>query len=399
MVIIIMKLKKLISITLCAVMLTIMLVGCSDSDYEADVPEDDGNAVLTDTNPDTDPDVDDTHGMQLPVSIDFEAAFAAFEPDTVMVRAGDLTVVWAELYVFLFNAVNELLGSFDMGADWSDVLVEDLTLADVTLGRAVEEAVQYLIFEYGSYVTGVTLSAEDLSMLSAEVDNLVEMYGDREELSAVLRAFGGFYSIELFESMIRKQHLLDVLMRELYGMEAELFPDESTTMFAEREGFMMAKHILRLRDEVGEGTALGESEAILEQLNAYDGDDIIAYFDALMHIHSEDTGIFNYPHGYLFQFPDMVVPFSQASAGLQVGQFSDIVVTDFGYHIILRIPINYDIIPIGQENLGQLFTLRQLAASEDLNSVLQGWRDELIIEFTPEFESIYIADIFELIHN
>jgi len=376
-----------------------MLVGCSDSDYEADVPEDDGNAVLTDTNPDTDPDVDDTHGMQLPVSIDFEAAFAAFEPDTVMVRAGDLTVVWAELYVFLFNAVNELLGSFDMGADWSDVLVEDLTLADVTLGRAVEEAVQYLIFEYGSYVTGVTLSAEDLSMLSAEVDNLVEMYGDREELSAVLRAFGGFYSIELFESMIRKQHLLDVLMRELYGMEAELFPDESTTMFAEREGFMMAKHILRLRDEVGEGTALGESEAILEQLNAYDGDDIIAYFDALMHIHSEDTGIFNYPHGYLFQFPDMVVPFSQASAGLQVGQFSDIVVTDFGYHIILRIPINYDIIPIGQENLGQLFTLRQLAASEDLNSVLQGWRDELIIEFTPEFESIYIADIFELIHN
>jgi len=395
-----MKNGKLIAIALCVAVLVVMSIGC-DNVEENDVLDDEYSDVVTEVDflDDETSEVENIPAQDQFASVDFEAAFGAFAPDTIMVRGGDFTVTWAQLYVYLFNAVNELLHSFDMGGEWSDVLFEDVTLGDVTLGRAIEEAVQYLIFEYGAYVSGVTLSDVDLNMLAEETEALVDMYGDVEELAVVLRAFGGFYSIELFESMIATQHLVEVLMDALFGVDATLFPDEDVAVYAEGEGYMMVKHIFRVKTFEGDNASLIELEVVLQELQEYDGDDIESFFETLMLEQSEDPGIARYPDGFLFQFPDMAIPFSQTSATLRLGEFSDIIETEFGYHIILRIPINYDVVPIGIENLGQFYTLRQLAASDSLSSLLQEWRNEMVLEFAPEFESINMADIFMIIRS
>jgi hypothetical protein len=48
----------------------------------------------------------------------------------------------------------------------------------------------------------------------------------------------------------------------------------------------------------------------------------------------------------------MVSAFYDATIALEIGAFSDIVESDFGYHIIYRLPIDYDVTPIAYSDYG-----------------------------------------------
>ena len=89
--------------------------------------------------------------------------------------------------------------------------------------------------------------------------------------------------------------------------------------------YVKAKHIL-----VSDETLAKE---ILDKINK--GED----FDLLMNKYTEDPGIEAYPDGYLFTTGDMVQEFENAAFDLKDGQVSDIVQTQFGYHIIKREPL------------------------------------------------------------
>jgi len=388
-----MKIKQITAAMLCAILLLSVLSGCGDPDAGSDAELID-EPLITEADPET------TDPEQIPVpehGIDFEAALAAFAPDTIMIRSGDITMTWAEFYVFLFRPVSSLAYSNDIGIEWDNELEDGSTLADMVIEYVTEEALQFMVIEYGAKELNITLSSEDIKALSEDVENLIEMYGSRDELEFSLRENGGFYSFEVFESLIRLEYTMGLIMADLYGDNGESFPDDDVSEYALRNEYMMAKHILILSEEGDDAVALSESEDILKQLQSHiNDDDFFDIFDALMHEHSEDTGgLMTQPNGYLFQPVDMVAPFSEACAALEIGHMSDIVQTDYGYHIILRLPLDFDMIPIGAERTGQAHTLRQLAAMEDFDTVSQGWRDSLNPVFSPEYRSIDLATIFK----
>lgn len=89
-------------------------------------------------------------------------------------------------------------------------------------------------------------------------------------------------------------------------------------------------------DQVAEKRA--KAEDLLAQLQGVAADGLEAKFDELMMANSEDNPQ-NNPDGYTAVPGDMVAEFETTSLELKEGEMSGIVETEFGYHIILRLPL------------------------------------------------------------
>ena len=97
--------------------------------------------------------------------------------------------------------------------------------------------------------------------------------------------------------------------------------------------YIRCKHILIKNDEGDDKEANGE---LIRQLHdrAESGED----FDKLMQEYGEDPGVTSNPDGYYFFRGEMAEEFEKAAFSLRENQISDIVTTEFGFHIIQRLP-------------------------------------------------------------
>lgn len=81
-----------------------------------------------------------------------------------------------------------------------------------------------------------------------------------------------------------------------------------------------------------------EADALRTQLKA--AGDNQTLFTQLMEAHSTDLGSKSQPEGYVFVSGQMVEPFETGTKNLPVGAVSDPVKSEFGYHIIFRLPVS-----------------------------------------------------------
>ena len=161
----------MVAVLLCAVMLAVAVAGCTDNVRETESAD----------NTDYDFSNEDTH-----FNIDFDSAFAAYQPDTVMISVGDSVVTWEELFFYLFGNVysisSEAVGDFR----WSYIAYDDVTFAEVALTSSVDNALVYKAAEYGASLSGIALSAKDYDNLREEYELLIENFEDPEEFLGFL---------------------------------------------------------------------------------------------------------------------------------------------------------------------------------------------------------------------
>lgn len=100
---------------------------------------------------------------------------------------------------------------------------------------------------------------------------------------------------------------------------------------AYKENYICAKHILISGGTDSENQALAKK--VYEKAIKSDN------FDILIAEYGSDPGVNNAPNGYVFTKGDMVSSFETASYGLKENEISKPVKSEFGYHIIKRLPL------------------------------------------------------------
>ena len=188
--------------------------------------------------------------------------------------------------------------------------------------------------------------------------------------------------------------LFNPMLDEMFLDGSEYAPTEEDLLtYAAENDLLYAKHILIKTQDTATGEAYSaeeiaaqreKAEDILAQLRAIqDPEELEKTFDALMNENSEDTGLAANPDGYLFTAGQMVAPFEEGTRALDYGQVSDIVESDYGFHIILRLD------PSTAESV------RSKWAVQRLNELVDQWVNEAEVEETEDFTNLDIGEFYD----
>lgn len=276
-------------------------------------------------------------------------------PGNTAILTIDDTEVEAERYLFwLVNAIEtwKYRGyALETDEDWIQQ-VSGVSIRDAIKGDALDATVIYQVVENQAALRGAVVSQADAEEMDAQLQEMIDQVGGEEYFQNWLDQ--GCISREGFLAINRVPYLDEALM-EMMEQAGELeVTAEEVDDFIEEYGIYGAKHILlstRRSNADGSGyeefsdeekaQVLQKAQDLRRQLS--DAGDSEELFDELMNEYSEDgrneDGTLSAPNGYTLAYAGQMVPEFEAGAlALEVGQISDPIQTDYGYHIILRIP-------------------------------------------------------------
>lgn len=312
--------------------------------------------------------------------------------DTVLLTV-DGHGVSAEEYLFwLVNGIAEQKGAGNLADDaaW-DADIEDKDARTYLKDDALDVCRLYRVVENKAGELGITVTGEqqaDLEEQLARMGTQLAMYGSTMEDWLANNCI----SEEGFRHINAVAYLNEGLLEKLSGEGGELSPtDEEMDAFTEAQGIYNVKHILlnTFTEEDGKRVSMSDEEkavvkadadAILADIRA--DADPAERFDELMRERSQDPGLQTNPDGYFTGKGQMVAPFEEASLALEVGGISEVVESDFGYHIILRLSARTD-------------AVRQYCAGQKLSEAVEGWMDEAEVKTTKEYDAIDPKAFFE----
>ena len=287
--------------------------------------------------------------MDLAGITDPYAAVAGIDGSAPAAKLGGTEIPAAEVLYWLAINISgywEQYGGALPQIPWDAEMSSGTTLADQLKEGALEAA----LFYRGIQLLGSEESLSPDPSIAADVD------GERAEIASQLgseTAADHIYWAEMLDRdlVIRLNECRDLYgqLRELYfGEDSGHWPTDAEVMaWMDEAGFYRAKHILLLTTDPSTREPLDEA-AIAQKKEQIDGflaqlraaEDPIALFDQLMNEHSEDGGLAANPEGYTTSRGEMVAPFENAALALKDGEISDVVESEFGYHIILRLPLD-----------------------------------------------------------
>ncbi len=253
---------------------------------------------------------------------------ASSDKGTVMTIDGN--PITAEEYAFYFidyaNAWNNMLAS--LGMNWASVWSEEEFLEQVR-GSVDEEltsrqAALGLIDQHNIHLTRAQID-EVLSMKQEAIDSLGGEEGFQEQLNNI------GMSETMFDNRLYCSYIYGRLNEVLFGDGGQYQTPLDQISTYMQENYLRAKHVL-ISDETENAEAIAQEVAQRAQAGES--------FDGLIMEYGEDPGMISQPEGYAFKEGDMVDEFYQGTAALAEGGISDPIRSDFGWHIIQRLPFD-----------------------------------------------------------
>jgi len=256
---------------------------------------------------------------------------------------------------------------------------------DNELKKLKQEVFDYIVEEALISInmpkTFSVLNDKDYEEINSYINNMIVRYGGIEKFRSVLAEDKvTFYQFMKYtKSSYINSNYLNALIKNVKATDEQLekYYDDNKKFFVEPET-VKAKHILFLLRDQTTGEAYSE-EKIKEIENK--AKDVLkdirdgADFDELMDKYGEDPGAKQMPEGYTFSRGEMVKEFEDAAFAMNVGEVSELVKTQYGYHIIKVV----DKIPERQILLDEIKDairpeLDQKAKNDFIEELLDKWK-------------------------
>lgn len=196
------------------------------------------------------------------------------------------------------------------------------------------------------------------------------------------------FSDQSYNNFMYISQCYNALNEYYYGENGANVPSDEDLRQYFADNYIAAKHILisTVDSTTGETIrtdeeAKAEAQKILDRINA--GED----YDALMNEYSEDPGLAGNPDGYIFTEGEMVTEFYDGAKALAEDEVSGLIKSDYGYHIIKRVPLDVD----GQfENYKGMLTTAVAGTMDDL---LTQWMQEADVQTTETYDEITYQNV------
>ncbi len=196
------------------------------------------------------------------------------------------------------------------------------------------------------------------------------------------------FSDQTYQNFMYISQCYQALNDYYFGENGVNTPSDEDIQKYYEDNYITAKHILITTVDPASGEtkrtdeeAKKEAQSILDRINA--GED----FDTLMNQYSEDTGLSNNPNGYTFTEGQMVTEFYDGAKALAEDEVSELVKSNYGYHIIKRCELNQDEF----ENMRDAIiaaVASEKGTAGSIDEMMQQWIDEADIQTTDAYDEI-----------
>ncbi len=277
-------------------------------------------------------------------------------------------------------------GDLSLLTDGSD---ESKMIYDLIKESVVSVLQQEIAFSKVAEDNGIVLTEEDEAAIQTNLDSYIEQIGGQSAYDEILKEASissNFYNNQLFISTLSSK-----IYTYFENPDNGKIGTTEDIKAAASEEYVLVKHVLvdetSLETAVDkEGNPYEDLETLAKDISdrAKEGED----FDALIEEYNQDPGMESNPDGYFFTYGTMVEEFETEAYSMSVGDVSDPVATDYGYHILNKLEITDEVIETNLETLNNSYVVGIIEA--ELELAMEG----LEVVYSSQYDSLTLDILF-----
>lgn len=318
----------------------------------------------------------------------------AMKEDGAFLTVGDQAVSYDEFRYYFLNvkaSLEQSASSASSAASGSEASSASTGATNLDLPSILTQTEDALKRNYAlnawSKEQGVEMTEDDQSVVDQYLSLQETQMGGETAFNEALESI--YSTPDLFRAMMEDSYLQDKAINEWFLKNyADQVVEEMQTA---DPGYVRVKHILVQFEDTSEGADHSAEKAEAEEaLNkAIAGED----FDSLIEQYNDDPGMTTNPDGYIFTTGEMVQEFEDAAFALAENTIgTELVETSYGYHIIQRLPIDYDAVRESAMNYASDELISE--ANEKLSSELDAAVEKVEVKQGPQYKNLTV-DIFD----
>lgn len=329
---------------------------------------------------------------QAPDEGDIAYRTAGVSMDSTLLKVNGVDVTAEEYLFYLGRSISTAKsnGYLSDDAAWEETIADTPT-AEYLKNDALNTVKLNVYLRQKAQELGVGISDEDREEIDSQLAQTTDILSTQG--MTLQQALDGMCVTEsTFRSLNEMMYLSEALVGKMSEPGGELeATDEKVRAFVEEQGIYACKHILLSTkhedktdySEAEKAVVKAEADALVAEIRA--ADDPLALFDQKMNERSDDldqAGNLNGADGYTAVPGQMVAEFEQAAKALNVGQISDPVESEFGYHIILR-----------QDAVNE--TSKRAYPNYQMNALLKQWVEQAKVETTEAYGALDVKGFYD----